>query len=98
MVRNLEARAPLVRILEQIDVGALVEAVVRGVGRGRPVEVVDVSVAAQSVSVSDWVVRRPGRAVVAATHSQRGYLLLARPGSHVARGSLRRGLRRDSGG
>lgn len=56
MVRNLEASAPLVRILEQIDVGALVEAVVRGVGRGRPVEVVDVSVAAQSVSVSDWVV------------------------------------------
>jgi hypothetical protein len=50
MIRNLDAGAPLVRILKQINVGALVKTVVRRqIGR-RAVEIVDVAVSSEVVS------------------------------------------------
>ena len=50
MVRNLDAGARLGCILKQIDVGSLVEAVMRRVIGRRPVEIVDVSVASERMS------------------------------------------------
>lgn len=45
MVGNLQAGAPLVRILEEVDVGPLVEPVMRRVVCRWSIEIVDVSVA-----------------------------------------------------
>lgn len=46
VVGNLETRSAVIGVLEKIDVGALVEAVMRRFGIGRAVEVMDIPMAA----------------------------------------------------
>lgn len=49
LVRNLQAGAAQVRIFEQVDVGALVEPVVRWIVRWRSVEIVNIGIASDGV-------------------------------------------------
>lgn len=91
VVGNLESGAPLVRILKKVDVRALIEPVMRRVVGLRSVEVVYVSVAC---STSQTGLRCP--AMSCYRHSQRGYVLLSRPGGHLAAGALQVGGARAS--
>lgn len=93
IVGNFYARAPLVRILKQVHIGALVEPVMARVVCRRAIKVVDVSVASDVLDQPILFTVPKNRS----QDSQSSDVLLSRPGGHL-RGTLHAGEGEAIGG
>lgn len=78
VVRNLDATSPLIRILEEVHIGALIEPMMAGSHLRWTVEVVNISEAGTFVSTGF-------RSIELGANSQRCYILLSWPRGHLVK-------------
>ena len=83
VIRDLNAASPLGRVLKQVHIGALVEAMVVRLHVGRGIEIVNVSEAVRS-SVNDTVVTGACWTYSVATFSSPGLAAMSPPGPYVS--------------